>query len=1562
MPKSRLAPLVAVTAAVTVAAATLAVPVTVTADQTPGTLPFAQDWGSPDLVVAADDWSGVPSTTGYLGDGLASTGADPRSVLGEGTLTVDLVISAAPTAAAGGVHWLASLGTMALQGSGTADAPHLVTRLDTTGHEGITVAYDLVHLDADDATQPVALQYRVGGTGAYTNVPAGFVADAAVGTGTVTQVSAVLPPAVDDQPVVDVRIITADAPGSDAMIGVDNISITSGALQPEPTVTDIGAVQGTGASSPMGGQTVTIAGTVTSLFTRQDVLDGYFVQDAGDGDDSTSDGIFVFCSSSCPPALATGDAVTVTGPVSEYFGMTQVSATTADATTIVSSGNALPPATVVDLPAGGSTRDAATFEAVEGMLVTIPQTLTVSEYFQLARFGEVVLTVGQRPEQFTDANTPDVDGYNAHLADLATRRIILDDDNNDQNDAVSHGPDEAYPWPQGGLAVDHRVRGGDTITGLTAVLHWSFAGQSGTDAWRLRPVDGVDVTFTAANPAPAPVDVGGDLRVASFNVLNYFASIDDGTDTCGPTGGQECRGADSIAELDAQRAKIVDALVQIDAAVVGLIEIQNDDGASADDLVAGLDAATSPGSYAAIDTGTIGTDAIKQALLYQPALVTPVGDPAILDSSVDPTFLDTENRPVLVQTFEEVASGERFTVAVNHFKSKGSSCDAIGDPDLGDGAGNCNATRTAAAAALAEFLAGDPTGAGDPDVLIIGDLNSYRMEQPITTLTAAGYTDLLAAFGGDDAYTYVFDGQLGYLDHALANESLVPQVTGAAAWPINADEIPLFDYNDAVHDTAGEPAFERESTATDLADTSALRSSDHDPVVVGLALGDAEDQPLRLTLLHNNDGESALLPNDDNGIGGAARFATIVDELRATAAAEPGNADSLLVSSGDNFLAGLALQASLANYDGDTDYSDDGPFYDALLLDHLGYDASAVGNHEFDFGPNVLGYFISQFDTSNIRFVSANLDVTGDAALAQFVAASPGDPGTLVEWTRADAGGRSVAIVGATTPILPTISSPGPDVVVDPDVRAAVQGAIDEATADGTEIVILISHLQNILEDQALIAELEGLDIAVAGGGDELLANDDDLLLPGSIAPYGPYPIIQEAADGADVPIVTTQGSYGYVGRLIVDIDADGAVTAIDDRSGPVRNAFDPVTALPDQAEPDPWVLANVEQPVAEYIGGLADQVVAHTEVALDGRRASVRTQETNLGSFFADALREAAELADPAFGAANPTVALQNSGGIRNDSILGPDADITAQDVFNIAAFENFLSYVPDVSPEQLKVLMEHSVSAPLVNGALSQSGGFGQISGMRVVFDPTRQAQVVDASDPDNVVITTPGERVRQLTLTLNDDDPTNDIVVVLNGEVVAGAPDVDLASNSFTIGNGDSYPFNVPAGGFVNLGTTYREALQAKFVREGVVTAAEYPEGGLGRVVIGGDVPAEPELHIDGADLTFSPRRAGVAAVTGSVDDTLSRCPRLELAVDGTTIVSARTVNLLGLCVGLGWSGLVTYELRSSEFGVLAAVPRGFAITDPAVDFDLTLGDEAYAATVTGVLRSGHWSSRD
>jgi len=329
-----------------------------------------------------------------------------------------------------------------------------------------------------------------------------------------------------------------------------------------------------------------------------------------------------------------------------------------------------------------------------------------------------------------------------------------------------------------------------------------------------------------------------------MTLLNYFNTFDglpDTVDNCtlGVGGAAtDCRGADTQAEFDRQWPKTVAAIVGTQADVIGLVEVENDGygpTSALQVLVDQLNTATAAGTYAFIDadagTGQVnalGADAIKVGLIYKPARVTPVGTTAALNTVEFVTGGDSEprNRPALAQAFEENVTGGRLVVAVNHLKSKGSACDV---PDAGDGQGNCNDVRTYSANLLGQWLATDPTGTGDPDALIIGDLNSYAQEDPIIALKSIGYTDLKLYFGSQEAYSYVFDGQWGYLDHALSNHTLTPQVLSVTDWHINADEPSVLDYN---------TDFKTANLQTVLYAPDWFRVSDHDPVLVDLDVCD----------------------------------------------------------------------------------------------------------------------------------------------------------------------------------------------------------------------------------------------------------------------------------------------------------------------------------------------------------------------------------------------------------------------------------------------------------------------------------------------------------------------------------------------------------------------------------------------------------------------------------------------------------------------------------------------------------------------------------------------------
>jgi predicted extracellular nuclease len=532
-----------------------------------------------------------------------------------------------------------------------------------------------------------------------------------------------------------------------------------------PATHQIAEVQGAGDRTPLSGRTVRVEGVVTGDFQRGDQLGGFFLQDpTPDADPATSDGLFAYAA----PGLGdvkVGDRVLVTGRAIEYSGLTELSPVTA--VDVCGTGTIEP--TAHDLPRA----DGATFEPLESMLLTFPEELAATEHYQLGRYGEVTVSADGRLYQPTDRP-----GVSQALNDR--RRLLVDDGSNRENPPVI-----PYTEPEA-------VRIGDTVSGLTGVLSYGFG------KYRLQPTR--PVTFQRTNPRPAaPAPVGhANVRVASFNTLNWFTTLNS-------------RGASSPEEQERQITKLVAALKGMDADVVGLMEVENNGDTAVKALVDRLNAAVGEGAYSWIRHPDPGTDVIHVTMIYRTGTVRPVGEARSLDG-------DLFERPPLAQTFRRTAGGEPFTVIVNHFKSK--RCDdATGpDADQGDGQSCWNAKRVQQARALAT-LAEDVA-----HPLVIGDLNSYGQEDPIKTLAAAGLVSQTERFiPAADRYSYVYDGQSGELDHALAGRSLAHRVTGATIWHINSDEPGILDYT-------------TDYNPPSLYRPDAYRSSDHDPVIIGLRM------------------------------------------------------------------------------------------------------------------------------------------------------------------------------------------------------------------------------------------------------------------------------------------------------------------------------------------------------------------------------------------------------------------------------------------------------------------------------------------------------------------------------------------------------------------------------------------------------------------------------------------------------------------------------------------------------------------------------------------------------
>jgi len=591
--------------------------------------------------------------------------------------------------------------------------------------------------------------------------------------------------------------------------------------------------------------------------------------------------------------------------------------------------------------------------------------------------------------------------------------------------------------------------------------------------------------------------------------------------------------------------------------------------------------------------------------------------------------------------------------------------------------------------------------------------------------------------------------------------------------------------------------------------------------IVALSLSSAAFGQYSITVLHNNDGESELF-EDDFGQGGVAKFKTLLDTTRSFYQTEGHGVVSIYA--GDTFLAGPEFQASL-----DSGTPGSRTFYDARAISRIGYDASIIGNHEFDFGPNVLAEFINEAQTTNATtYLSANLDFSGEANLQNLVNLNTIAPSKMITVSTA-VGNKQIGIIGATTANLPFISSPG-GVSVNP-VLAAVNAQAATLKANGADHIILGSHLQGLSEDQALVTGglSSDIDLIIAGGGDELLGNAtrpspttvyggsapvsvsdtgfeqltaDPIAGPTFASPAGDFP---NTATG--IPIVTTADQYTYLGRVTLNFDNSGNLLGVDNTSNPQLN---------DNTFAADTNVANDIAPAQTFVNNLAATTIGQSSVQLLwGGSDTIRSQETNLGNLVADASLAAAQTQAPSFGVTldtGRTIALIGGGGIREDIAAG---NVSKLDTFNVSPFGNFMAAIEDVNVADLKMLLENAYSRtvdldpgqgidPARQG--SGTGRFAQIGGMSVIYDILAQPLVLDGDG--NVV--TPGQRIQHIEL----DDGT---VLVMEGSVVPGNAGVllDVILTDFHARGGDQYfdpDYLSQAYSFTALGITDQQALQS------------------------------------------------------------------------------------------------------------------------------------------------------
>jgi len=969
----------------------------------------------------------------------------------------------------------------------------------------------------------------------------------------------------------------------------------------DPEVVAIADIQGTGDASPLAGSTVTTTGVVTAHYPTGG-FDGYVIQTPGTGgaidlaSHTASDAVFVYAPGAVSE-VALGDTVEVTGVVSEWNGLTELTVRAGGAT-VVADAEAPTPATVT------WPETAAQRESLESMLVAPQGAFIVSNTYATNQYGEVGLASGTAPlRQPTDVARPGSDEAAAVAADNAARAIALDDGaSTNFLSAANSALTPAY------VSLEEPIVVGASVT-FTAPLIVDYR----NNTWKLNPTEplvadgsGADgVVFDDPRTA-APEEVGGDLTLASFNVLNYFTTLGTDSASCvaysdrfgdGVTVREGCdqRGAWDAADLARQQAKLVAAITALDADVVGLMEIENSAalGEEADEatatLVAALNAAAGEDRWAFVPSSAelppaSEQDVITNAIIYQPAAVTPTGEARALgDQSGDGEAFGNAREPI-GQVFAPVAGGAEFLFVVNHFKSKGSAGPWPGDADTGDGQGASNESRVRQATALRDWVSEIQ---GDVDaVALAGDFNSYGQEDPLQVLYEAGFTDVEQHFEvGTQSYS--FSGLSGSLDHVLLNDAALGRATGADVWNINSGESVALEYS------------RFRSHGTEFYADDVYRSSDHDPVIVGL---EAENAPVELTLLGINDFHGRI---DGNTVA----FAGTVEQLRDAA-----SGPTLFVSAGDNIGASL-FASSVAQ---------DTPTID--VLNALELQATAVGNHEFDRGWAELSGRVT--DASDYPQLGANVYLAGT------------DTPALPEYALLDADGLTVGVIGAVTEETPSLVSPAgiTDLEFGDPVEAVnrVAAQLSDGDAGNGEADVLVA----LYHEGAGAGTPDGatLEEELAAGGPfaalvEDTSADVDAIFTGHTHKEYSWSAPIPGTDRTR-PIVQT-GSYGgNIGEIVLTIDPEGAVSAHTERLVPrtTTPAAELIATYPKVAEVDRIVKAALA--AAAEVGNTAiGEVSADITTAFaggsfvngvwTGGTRDDRASESALGNTVATMLRD---------------------------------------------------------------------------------------------------------------------------------------------------------------------------------------------------------------------------------------------------------------------------------------------------------------------------------------------------
>lgn len=1584
--------------------------------------PHAQDWSNAGLITVANDWSGVAGVQGYRGDSLvAAAGADPQTVVADGAATPTNVIAnntgALGTNSSGGIIEHEPSQAIALQGSGTADVPHLVFHLDLTGKPSPTFSFKVRDLDgsADNATQRIAVQYRLATTGNYTNLPDGYVADATdAGAATkVTDVSVALPPEAAGAADVFVRVLTADATGSDEWVGIDDISITAvplplaatdpgdkavyvnksmasftlratGGEQPytwaatglpadvtlDPnglvsgtptatgtypvtaTVTDgasataqtqfditvselpvlplktIPEIQGTGAASPLVGQDVSVQGVVTARYPDGGI-NGYVIQTPGydpqgDATPGASDGLFVYFGSSAGyPIPQVGEHVSIiSGRVSEAFGITEITVTNGDfvETRAADPEEAVIPGTVIpgtDCVQGACLEGAALDtlreeHESEAYLPAGANTVTDSYSGGIgssAMRGEFKLALRSAQPLYVPLELARPT-QTAELADIAAfntaHGVVLDD-----GSTLTYSGTTAYPW----LTLTNTVRGGANATFVKpAILDYRF------NTWRLQPSERIPagndgsswVSFEQDRPA-APDDVlgaEGNLKIATFNMLNYFVHpVDEWVTTGGdaapgtnrtcstykdragvPLTANTCtwrdprtnppstlpdigpRGAATQVSLGRQEVKEVAAINAIDADVMSLEEVENpvklgysDRDAALKRLVDALNAdydAANPGE----DPGVLGKrwafvptprpeaqptipeqDAIRNAFIYNPRAVETVGVSQIL---VNAPAMRNAREP-LAQAFKHTdgTRDDAFIVITNHFKSKGAPDDpsTIAGTDNED-IGNGAGSYNGDRVRQAKALdAFAKSVSEDKGIPAVFMTGDYNAYSAEDPITTLEGLGWNPLDAENGETSYFFGGLAGSLDHVFANDAALDLVQGTTIWPINANEPIYYEYSRFNYNV------------TPLYDETAFRSSDHNPEIIGIKapISAAPDAVDTVQVLASNDFHGRLLDDPASASAGAAAMAGAVNDLRAE------NGNTVFAMAGD-IVGASTFESFIQN---------DKPTLDAM--NQAGLEVSAAGNHEFDQGyDDLMNRIMSVYDATdnpeggaNWPYIAANVRV-GSAA-GEYALESNRTDGNFANsngatwWkdfpTLNGGAGISVGFVGAVTEDLDSLVAPSAieglaiTSIVD-EVNTAA--AVLKAGGCGGEPCDLVIELVHEGAPSPSCSTIKTDTTSTFGKIVHGASDNVDAIVSGHT--HLKYNCQVDVVGEPIARPVVSAGQYGsYLNQLEFDF-APGTADLVGIRQHVLAMKDFDEDAATKAIVADAVDVAAIEG--AEELGQVAGAFKRARRIDEQGATVENRGGESTLGN-------QVAEMQRWKTGA---QIGVMNPGGLRDDLLGTGDSSgpVTYREAANVQPFANTL-ITTELTGAQVKLLLEQQWQR-----------------------------------DPDGNIPSRPFLRLgtsKGFTFTEDSSRPEGDRItgMRLDGVAIDPAATYTVAANSFVASGGDNFrAFTLGANtqdtGFTDLQAT------VEYLAEFAGTTplpVDYAQHGVGaRVGVGpfsaGDSVTIPvdSLSMTGAgdvvDTTVAVSYGGVDLDTRAVTTTL---PSQPFDTAGTTEVS-------------------------------------------------------------------------